>query len=66
MAQIVKISGMGCMGCVASVEKALKALDPAVKVTLEPPQAQFSDGVKADLVAVARALAGAGSYKIAG
>lgn len=66
MAQTVKIAGMGCMGCVESVSKALKALDPGVTVTLDPPQAQFSEGKSVDRLAVAKALAAAGSYKLAG
>ena len=37
----IKINGMTCMGCVASVKKVLGALEgvQSVEVTLEPPQA---------------------------
>lgn len=33
----LNVEGMTCMGCVASVETALKKADPAAKVTVDLP-----------------------------
>ncbi|MBK9244341.1 MAG: heavy-metal-associated domain-containing protein [Burkholderiales bacterium] len=63
MAQEFQITGMHCGGCVNRVAKALKALDPGVAVTLDPPRATFGDGVEPSLEAVNAALATIGDYR---
>lgn len=63
MSQVVHITGMHCGGCVNRVAKALRALDEGVEVTLEPPQATFSDGVEVSLDEVNARLAKIGEYR---
>jgi copper chaperone CopZ len=63
MAQEFAISGMHCGGCVNRVAKALRTLDGAVAVTLEPPQARFSESARVSLDAVNAALARIGDYR---
>jgi Cu+-exporting ATPase len=63
MAQVIHITGMHCGGCVNRVSKALRALDDAVTVTLEPPQATFSDGAAVSVDDVNAALSKIGEYR---
>jgi copper chaperone len=63
MAEVIHITGMHCGGCVSRVAKVLKTLDDGVAVTLEPPQATFSDGADVSLDAVNAALAKIGDYR---
>ncbi len=63
MAEVIHITGMHCGGCVNRVARALKALDPDVAVTLEPPRATFSEGTDVSLDAVNAALAKIGDYR---
>jgi len=66
MATVIHITGMHCGGCVNRVAKALKTLDDGVAVTLEPPQATFSEGVDVSLDVVNAALERIGTYRAAG
>ncbi len=63
MASELEISGMHCGGCVNRVAKALRALDPGVTVTLQPPRAVFSADSQISLAAVNETLAKAGEYR---
>jgi copper chaperone len=63
MAQEIQISGMHCEGCVKRVAKALRAFDPGVTVSLEPPRARFSTAAPLSLDAVNAALARIGEYR---
>jgi len=63
MSQVLRITGMHCGGCASRVAEALRALDDAVEVTLEPPQATFSDGVDVSLDEVNALLARIGDYR---
>jgi Cu+-exporting ATPase len=63
MAQVIHITGMHCGGCVNRVSKALKALDDGVAVTLEPPQATFSEGAAVSVDDVNAALSKIGEYR---
>ena len=64
----LKVSGMSCGGCVASVTRALRALPGVAEVTvaLEPGTATISfDPQRTGLPALKRAVEDAG-YEIAG
>jgi Cu+-exporting ATPase len=63
MAQQFEISGMHCGGCVSRVARALRAIDPGVEVTLEPPRAQFAGAAPVALDAINAALAKIGDYR---
>ena len=63
MANELQITGMHCGGCVNRVAKALRALDPGVTVTLEPPRAVFSTGAQIPLATVNETLAKIGEYR---
>jgi Cu+-exporting ATPase len=65
MAEVIHITGMHCGGCVNRVTKALKAIDDGVTVTLDPPQATFSEGADVSLEAVNALLAKVGEYRAA-
>ncbi len=62
MTQIFAVEGMTCGKCRAKVETALAAMSPGATVTLDPPQADFPNGV--DLAAANAALADVGSYHL--
>ncbi len=62
-ARVYKISGMTCDACRATVERALGKLSPFVSVTLNPPQASFTDGYNVGLDDVRAALAVYPKYK---
>lgn len=64
---IVSISGMTCMGCVASVKRVLDGIDGIVRaeVTLQPGQAAVSyDAAKTSVGAIRTAITDAG-YEVA-
>ena len=63
MAQEFEIIGMHCGGCVNRVARALRALDPEVSVTLEPPRARFSGAAPVSLQDVNAALSRIGEYR---
>ncbi len=63
MGQQFEISGMHCGGCVNRVARALRALDPEVSVTLEPPRARFSGATQVSADAVNAALSKIGDYR---
>lgn len=54
---VLKISGMGCMHCVAKVTAALKAIDADVK-KVEIGSAEIGDGVELEKLKVAIENAG--------
>jgi copper chaperone len=59
----LKVEGMSCGGCVASVTRVLKAVPGVteVVVTLEPPQAKVTyDPARANLARLASAVEDAG------
>ena len=59
----LEITEMHCGGCVNRVTKALRALDPDVTVSLEPPRAVFSADSQISLAAVNETLAKVGEYR---
>jgi copper chaperone CopZ len=61
-ARIFKITGMTCEGCRETVENALRKTFPNVFVTLNPPQATFTNDV--DLDDIRAALAPYPKYKV--
>jgi copper chaperone len=66
MTQVFEISGMGCGGCVASVQRAVAALAPGAVVTLQPPRLTLPEGVSLDAAALNAVLAEAGDYRAKG
>lgn len=64
MQQTFEITGMHCGGCVNRVTRALKALTPAVSVTLEPPQAVLDAPAALSVEQVKAAVASAGDYQV--
>ncbi|AOX99101.1 heavy-metal-associated domain-containing protein [Jeongeupia sp. USM3] len=59
----IRIDGMSCGGCVASVTRALQAVDgvKTVSVTLDPPQARVDfDAADTDAAEIERAVEDAG------
>lgn len=66
MERVVKIQGMSCQHCVASVKKALEALRGVsqVQVDLEKGEARFSLAEGASMEQVYRAIQEAG-YQVA-
>lgn len=52
--KVVKITGMTCMGCVASVKKVLTAIDGVQKVDVSLEQAQATIGYDAARVSPER------------
>lgn len=60
--QTFAVEGMTCGKCRAKVEAALAAISPGAKVTLDPPQAVFPNGV--NFAAANAVLAAVGSYRV--
>lgn len=56
----LKIEGMTCMGCVQSVEKALKKADPKAEVKIDLESGRLDLGGALDHAAAKAAIEGAG------
>lgn len=54
------VEGMTCMGCVASVEKALKKLDPAARVEIDLASGRVEVDGAVDLDAAKDAIEASG------
>lgn len=54
------VEGMTCMGCVASVEKALKKLDPAARVEIDLASGRVEVDGAVDLGAAKDAIEASG------
>jgi copper ion binding protein len=68
MEQVFQIEGMSCGGCVASVERAIKALPGVERVTVALADKQASvrfDEAKASVAAIRAAIEDAG-YDVVG
>jgi len=61
--QTFRIEGMHCVGCVARVTRALKAVADDATVTLDPPQATVQTPAPLSVEDVQAALSLAGNYK---
>jgi copper chaperone len=60
MIKTYKVSGMTCGGCVRSVEKAINAVAPAARVTVDLPSGKVTVEGVADESIVAKAVDDAG------